>query len=379
VLIVCSFEMSSKTHLVSLSSKTNLVSLNRFNSSAQFLCWLRRRSKEAYQFHQTLPNYQKTPFTELPKIASLLGVSKVHIKDEGKRFGLKSFKSLGSSFAVHKLNLPPGSIVTSMTDGNHGRGLAWVAKNAGFGCVIFVPENVSGPRIEAMEDLGATVKKISGNYDEAIETVKKEASENGWHLVADSSWPGYIDICADICAGYTTIFSEIPDEYDPTHVIVCGGVGGLASAGAHYTYEKRYLRQASDPILICIEPNRADCLLQSAHAGKLIENNPHGDMDSIMQGLNCGTPSLVSWSALEDTVDHFVGIEDQFAIDAVRHLYDSGIVSGESGGAGLAGLLGLTSKQRIKVGLDENSRVLLINTEADTDPNLFQKIIKAKL
>ena len=67
-------------------------------------------------------------------------------------------------------------IVTSMTvislhyffqnafltkDGNHGRGLAWVAKNAGFGCVIFVPENVSGPRIEAMEDLGATVKKIS--------------------------------------------------------------------------------------------------------------------------------------------------------------------------------------------------------------------------
>lgn len=101
-----------------------------------------------------------------------------------------------------------------------------------------------------------------------------------------------------------------------------------------------------------------------------------------MAGLACGETSPLAWRFLQPSIDHFMTIEDAAAVQAMRLLaqgsdQDMPIVAGESGVAGLAGLQALRndaawSKQ---VGLDEHSRVLLINTEGATAPAVYEELV----
>ena len=59
-------------------------------------------SQDAFQFHQTLPNYKPTPLIELEDLAQKLGVNKLLVKDESYRFGVKAFKPLGASYAIYR-------------------------------------------------------------------------------------------------------------------------------------------------------------------------------------------------------------------------------------------------------------------------------------
>lgn len=58
---------------------------------------------------------------------------------------------------------------------------------------------------------------------------------------------------------------------------------------------------------------------------------------------------------------------------------DAPIVAGECGAVGLAGLLHAAAKPELRrsIGLDEGSRVLLINTEGATDPELYESLVGA--
>jgi len=104
--------------------------------------------------------------------------------------------------------------------------------------------------------------------------------------------------------------------------------------------------------------------------------------------LNCGVPSPLAWPMVRDAIPFFLAIGDQWAEQAMRRYYhplgmDPRIVAGESGASGLAALLALTGSDKLasvrsKLPLNQNSRVLLINTEGDTDPENFQRIIATK-
>lgn len=56
-------------------------------------------AEKARRFHSGLPGYAPTPLVSLDGLAHSLGVSKIWIKDESKRFGLNAFKALGGSYA----------------------------------------------------------------------------------------------------------------------------------------------------------------------------------------------------------------------------------------------------------------------------------------
>jgi diaminopropionate ammonia-lyase len=163
----------------------------------------------------------------------------------------------------------------------------------------------------------------------------------------------------------------------PTHVFVQCGVGGLAAAVAAF-----YCAVAAErrPTIVVIEPERADCLLRSARAGQL--QRVQGDLDTVMAGLACGEPSEIAWNILREASDAFVSIRDRAALAAMKMLAfpasgDPAVVSGESGAAGLAGLVAVASdnEARRSIGLTEASRVLLIGTEGDTDAALYERIV----
>lgn len=346
-----------------------------------------------------------TPLWSLPALAARLGVADIALKDESARSPLGSFKALGAPIALVRLvmrrwperaltaealfsgrhrDLLAGFTVISATDGNHGKALAAAAQSLGCACVIVIHAHVSEERERAIAAYGARVLRIAGNYDDSVAQAARLASENGWEVVSDTSYEGYEAVPRDVMQGYSAIAAEAvaqsgstPQASAYTHVFVQGGVGGLAAGIASYLWE---LHGAARPRLIVVEPRQADCLYQSALAGRPAQAT--GSVDSIMAGLACGEASPLAWRILQGGADHFMTVEDGEAQEAMRLAVardggDAPVLVGESGAAGLAGLVALCRNPawRAEAGLDENARVLLLSTEGATAPSIYARCV----
>jgi diaminopropionate ammonia-lyase len=320
--------------------------------------------------------YRPTPLRSLPVIAAECGVAEVLYKDEGHRFGLRSFKALGGAYAVERLvraGATAGLTVTCATDGNHGRAVAWGARRAGCRAVIYVHEGVSEGRADAIRAFGAEVVREGAVYDDSVRASAEAAARNGWKIVSDTSWPGYEETPRDVMQGYAVLAMEAAAQgARPTHVFVQGGVGGLAAGVLSWRWETY---GTGRPTMTVVEPENAACLFESAQAGAL--RIVGGELDTIMAGLACGEPSLLAWRLLQPGADAFMTIPDSAAAETMRDLAHLGVVGGESGVAGLAGfrLAARDAGMRRALGLDSHSRVLLYGTEGATDPAIYRTIV----
>ena len=343
--------------------------------------------------------YAPTPLVSLEALAKEIGIGEVLYKDESPRFGLGSFKALGGSYAAQRVlqrrisdkldqevalaDIRNGIYkeeaaqitLVSATDGNHGRSLAWGCQRFGARCQIYIHAEVSEGRAKAMRDLGAEVIRIRGDYDESVILAKKEAEENGWFVVSDTSWPGYSQPPRDVMAGYGVMTQEICDDLDraPSHVFLQGGVGGLAAgviAGLRQYWGKE------GPRVIIVEPELAACLFESGRKGEA--TNFAIKEETLMAGLSCGEPSGMAWEILSEEASDFLTIPESIVAPTVRLLArplkdDAKIEAGESAVAGLAALIAVRQDAELsaKLGLDARSRVLLIGSEGVTDPAIF--------
>lgn len=359
-------------------------------------------SRTALEFHRKLPGYAPTRLVEAVGLAAKLGLGRVWVKDESWRLGLPAFKILGASWATYcalaerygpfgewqtldelKTQLTafqPLSLATA-TDGNHGRAVARMARWLRLGAKIFVPAGTVEARIRGITSEGATVSIVDGTYDDAVEKAAGEASDRCL-VISDTSWPGYTKVPVWISEGYSTIFWEIDDALKelgevagPDLALVQVGVGALAAAMmAHYCQPGRTRVVKT----VSVEPESAGCILASMQAGHIV--TLPGPQNSIMAGLNCGTPSQTAWPLVSGGIDLFLAIPDARAVQGIRELAGEGIVAGETGAAGLGGLLEIlegTHAAELKegLGLTENSRVLLLNTEGATDPTNYAKLV----
>lgn len=333
--------------------------------------------------------YEPTPLVSCPDIASKLGIDGLFVKDESARLGLKSFKSLGGAYAVHRAHerwLAEGAdgefVVTCVTDGNHGLSVASGAQTAGVKCVVYIPDVVTEMRADAITAFGAEVVRIPGNYDEVTRVNAEHAAERGWTIVTDtSSINAELQSVIDVMQGYRVLADEILDEWDDldlTHVVLQAGCGGMAGAVIGHFLTRKPIEEM--PKLVVVEPEQAACLVESARVdGPAVVS---GALATMMAGLSVGEISLAAWDILSESVDYFVSISDEEVPSAMRLLGlptgdRSAIISGETGAAGLAALMSLVHSQQhaVQVGLDASSRVLVINTEGDTDPELYKSII----
>jgi diaminopropionate ammonia-lyase len=274
------------------------------------------------------------------------------VKDESHRFGLNAFKALGASFAMHRI-ARPATIFSAATAGNHGRAVAWAARLLGCSAKIFVPSITIPARIENIRKEGADVQVVDGSYEDAVRRCDVQSRSHGWQVISDTGYPGYMEIPKWVVEGYQTLFLEYEEQRDeiPDAVFIQAGVGGLLSAAVDH-----FRSRASSPRIISVEPDAADGLLESISSPHGEPRASRGAQDSIMAGLNCSEVSLTAWPSIRRGVDAFLAIEDRLALDAMSLLRGAGIDSGESGAAGLAGLLALRDRF-------QGSRVLLINTE----------------
>lgn len=379
------------------------------NSSIEFIS--PQEIKKAWDFQKSFAVYNETPLQNLSNLASYLGVSGIYVKDESYRFGLNAFKVLGGSYAIgrylaKRLNMKIeelsfdilrsremkeklGEITfTTATDGNHGRGVAWAARQLGHKAVVYMPNGSSSIRLENIKATGAEGYITDLNYDDAVRLCAENAEKYGWIIIQDTAWEGYWEIPVWIMQGYATMAAEAIEQLrsqgieKPTHIFLQAGVGSYAGAIQGFFAS---VFQDKRPATVIVEPNKANCLYLSALAGDGKARKVTGDMDTIMAGLACGEPNPIAWDILKDYNDMFITCPDDAAAYGMRILgnplgNDPRVISGESG-AVTAGILSLLMREeslkQVKdlLGLDKNSTILLFNTEGDTDPEHYRKVV----
>ena len=367
---------------------------------------------KANEFHKSFPQYSVTPLQKLSALASYLGVKGIYCKDESYRFGLYAFKVLGGSFAMGRyiakelgrdISELPYNVLSSdklreefgqatfftATDGNHGRGVAWAANRLGQKAVVRMPKGTTRTRFDNIAKEGAEVTIEEMNYDDCVRMAAAEAAktEHGI-IVQDTAWDGYEEIPSWIMQGYGTLVLEADKQLKengverPTHVFVQAGVGSLAGAVVGY-FAHKY--KENPPVMVVCEASAADCLYRSAAQadGNLV--NVTGDLQTIMAGLACGEGNTIGWDILKNHVTVFASCPDWMSAKATR-IYanplesDPHIVSGESGSVPLGLVYTALHDEDAKdlkesLKLDENSNILVISTEGDTDPIRYREIV----
>ena len=344
--------------------------------------------EEIMQFHQSIGN-KETPLIALSGLAKNLGIQSLFVKDESHRLGLNAFKGLGASYAMSK-QLGKNSkieVFCTATDGNHGKAVAWMANKLGKKAVIYMPKGTVSDRVKSIEKEGAEVHVISGGYDAAVKKAHNKAQSyqdsNSWCLIQDTAWEGYEEIPTDITRGYLTQTHEITQQIKDQIIDIIflqSGVGSWAASILMYilSFWKK------PPLFISVEPYSANCLFQSIKSAKRVSVD--SNETTAMAGLDCGTVSTEAWKILKHGISGSLSISDNLMEEAVRMLAnplenDLYIKSGESGASPLAALIGLIRSSEMgafkrKIRLNNNSNILLINTEGDTDRENYKRIAK---
>lgn len=367
------------------------------------------RAKKVLKYHESFPEYAATPLADLKNLAAYLGISSLRVKDESYRFGLNAFKVLGGSYCVGsyiagklKIDIDEmsfGKLVgdevrkklgeltfVTATDGNHGRGIAWIADKFGHRSVVYMPKGSAKERLENIRALGAKACITDMNYDEAVRFANKQAEENGWVFVQDTAWEGYEKIPGRIMEGYTTMAYEAHMQLKgekPTHIFLQAGVGAMAGAVAGFFAD---LYKGNDkPIITVVEPDKADCNFRTAKADDGMIHTVTGDMNTIMAGLACGEPCVIGWNVLKDYADNFLSVPDYIAAKGMRVLgnpagNDPRVISGESGAVTVGLVVEIFQNQELgwlkdMLKLDEHSKILCISTEGDTDKENYRKVV----
>lgn len=365
------------------------------------------------RLHESISSYKPTTLAELKDFAKRSGVKAMLVKDESTRFGEQAFKPLGGVYAMfrvicdqhgldyrlttldqllndrqYKEAISKMTFITT-TDGNHGRGVSWASGLFGANSYVYMPKGTVPVRAENIRRAGnAKVEITDMLYDDCVKFTAQLAKNNGWHLIQDTSWPGYEEIPSWIMLGYTTMVYEALHQmkalgYDrPTHVFVQAGVGSMAGAVAaalKATYGENM------PMVSCVEPTEVACIYESMKAKDGKPHSSTGNNTTIMAGLNCATPCGIAWAYLRDYSDYAFAVSDDITKDGMRLLAhpsgnDPKVVSGESGAVTTGLVNALLNKPEYKDMKDElhinsDSVILVFSTEGNTDPENYKAIV----
>ena len=322
----------------------------------------------AFRFHRAAPGYAPSQIVRLPKASRDLSL-RVFAKLEVERFGVPSFKGLGTSWAVHRLlheeKIAKRAVteLVAATEGNFGLAVAAAARTHGLRARIYATAGIHASRAHAIRALGAELSLVNADYDSVVDRARASC-DDGSHWVSDTATDPSEAFPQWVQRGYSTIAWELIEQLKrrtgrlPDAVFVPVGVGGLAAAIAE-TLRPRGVR------VVGVEPLGADAAVSSLENARRVPAT--GDSSSIMQGLNCRELSAVAWPSVRDGMDMCVALTDMPVVRAQRTLASAGIATGPAGSAAFAGLVELSSRapERLhSLGVATHSNVVVLVTES---------------
>ncbi len=238
-----------------------------------------------------------------------------------------AFKLRGAMNSVLQLDSKTTG-VTTVSTGNHGRALAYSARQANVPCTICMSELVPRNKLEAIRALGAETRIIGISQDEAEIEAKRLVNEEGYTMIPPFDHP-------QVIAGQGTLglemLEQVPDV-DTVLVQVSGGglISGIALA---IKSQKPGVR------IIGISMERGCAMAASQQAGKPVDVEELPTLaDSLGGGI--GLDNQLTFNMVRDTVDEIVLLSETEIADGIRHAYFAEQIILEGGGAvGLAALL----------------------------------------
>jgi threonine dehydratase len=234
--------------------------------------------------------------------------------------------------------------VIAASTGNHGQSVAYAAKIFGVNAIICAPENANSAKVAAMKELGATVKLVGADFDEARVACEQLADANGFRYIHSGNEPLLI-------AGVATHTLEILSEQPNIDVIIVPIGGGSGAAGASIVAKTVNPKIA----VIGVQSERAPSAYLSWREGKPVD----AATSTWAEGLATRTPFELPQRILRRLLDDFILVSDEAISESVRLLLDRSRILVEGAGASsLAAAIAL--KDRLA-----GQRVALILTGAN--------------
>ncbi len=221
-----------------------------------------------------------------------------------------SFKLRGATNAVLQLSaaqLTNG--VVGVSSGNHGRGLAYAAREAGTRCIICMSDLVPQNKVEGIKAQGAEVRIVGHSQDDAQEEVDRLVADEGMTML-----PPFDHL--DIIAGQGTLGVEIIEQCPEAATLVVQMSGGGLISGV--ALAAKSLRPDTRIVGACME--RGAAMYECQKAGQPIFVEELATLaDSLGGGI--GLDNQYTFPMVRDLVDDMVLVSEAQIAGAIRHAY----------------------------------------------------------
>jgi len=250
-----------------------------------------------------------TPVEESPALSERLGVP-VWLKLECLQI-TGSFKVRGALFALSRLPRARAlQGVATCSAGNHGKGLAYAARQLDIPVTIYVPSSVDEAKYRAMVALGAeVVRSRFPGYDETEAWALKEAAQSGKPFIS-----AYDDPYIMAGNGGTTAVEVVRAVPSARTFILPVGGGGLAGGFAFYVKD-----QVPGAQFIACQHAGSPALQRSLNQGAAVTEMPA--LDTIAGGLEGGLGRR-PFEVLKERVDHVALVSEAELRAGVRWMLD---------------------------------------------------------
>lgn len=301
----------------------------------------------------------ETPLLECPRLADVLGVEEVFIKDEGQN-PTNTFKDRGQAAAVSMANEQGIETVALPSAGNAGQSASAYAARAGIDCHVFLNHQAGDVKKDLVESHGAHLHLVDGKIRDAGAAFTEERDEHGWYSVATFQTPYRHE-------GKKTMGYEIYESLDwstPDEIIYPTG-GGVGLIGIWKAYkELRDLGWIADtPPEMTVAQSEGSAPVVEAIQADADEHEPWEHPDSIAKGVEIPDPGASPWmlDAVKESGGAGVAVSDKEATKAALKLAQTeGIEMCVTAAVALAGAL----KRAERGAYDGDEQLVIINTGA---------------
>lgn len=269
---------------------------------------------------------RRTPLVRSAALSDLTGGT-VHLKLEHLQL-TGSFKLRGATNAVLSLSDEErGRGIVGVSTGNHGRGLAYAATEAGARCIICMSDLVPSNKVEGIRALGAEIRIVGHSQDDAQVEADRFVEEEGMVMLPPFDHP-------DIIAGQGTLGFEILEDLPELETLIVPLSGGGLISGV--ALAAKSIKPSLRVIGVTMERGAAMAASQKAGKPIWIEELPTL-ADSLGGGI--GLDNRYTFAMVRDLVDELHLVNEAQIAAAIRHAYweEKQVIEG-SGSVGIAAL-----------------------------------------
>ncbi len=298
------------------------------------------------------PVFRNTPQYACPALGEALDCQLI-VKLETAN-PVRCFKGRGAETVMARLSDNPGArSAICASAGNLGLALAYSGRSRGISVTVAAGAGANRYKLERIRALGATVRIVEGDFDDARNLAQRIADSEGAFLVEDSE-------NLDTCEGAGTIGLELMEDGDPIDAVLIALGGGAMATGVGHVF--KCLAPAVE--IVCVQPKGAPAMALSWRAKSVVETDR---ADTIADGVAGRRPIPAVLDDLLAVADHVPLVEEHSIVAGMRMLYrHAGLMVEPSAALGVAAILEDRARYRDK-------RVVTIICGGNVIPSDFER------